>query len=65
MNNNDIKITLLNTSVFALSFADIENFLKIILLLISIVYTGYKTLELHKKHTSSKQNEDESSRVSK
>lgn len=59
MNSNDFKIMILNTSALALSFADIENFLKIVLLSVSIVYTVYKTLELHKNYKSDKKKKDD------
>ena len=36
------KVTLLNTGVFALSFMNIENMLKIVLLIVSIIYTLLK-----------------------
>jgi hypothetical protein len=45
MNLQDLKIYLLNTSAFALSFSNIEMTLKIILLLISIGYTLQKWYE--------------------
>jgi len=45
MNNNDVKIGIINTISMALSFSNIENTLKIVLLVFSILYTGLKILE--------------------
>lgn len=45
MSHNDLKLYLLNTVTMALSFSNIENFLKIILLVASIFYTLLKTVE--------------------
>jgi hypothetical protein len=47
MNHEDLKLAVLNGGTMALSFANIEATLKIILLLVSIVYTGYKIYELY------------------
>jgi len=44
MNLEDLKIYTLNTSVFAISFTEIEAALKIILLIATIVYTIHKTV---------------------
>jgi hypothetical protein len=41
----DLKIYLLNSSTIALSFTGIENSLKILLLLLSIIYTIVKIHE--------------------
>lgn len=48
MTFNDLKLYSLNTIVMAISFSNVENTLKIILLLASIVYTIMKTIELIK-----------------
>jgi hypothetical protein len=45
MSNNDLKLYFFNAIVMALSFSNIENFLKIILLIASIFYTILKTIE--------------------
>jgi hypothetical protein len=45
MNNNDVKIGIINTISMALSFSNIENTLKIVLLVFSILYTGLKIFE--------------------
>ena len=49
MTFNDLKIYMVNTIAMALSFTNIENFLKIILLIASIFYTIMKTIELVKE----------------
>ena len=49
MNIDDLKLTLLNSFSFLLSFSNIESSLKIILLLGSIVYTAMKIAEQIKK----------------
>jgi hypothetical protein len=48
MSNNDLKLYFLNTITMALSFSNIENALKIILLIASIFYTVLKTIETYK-----------------
>jgi hypothetical protein len=45
MSNNDLKLYFFNAITMALSFSNIENFLKIILLVASIFYTLLKTVE--------------------
>lgn len=49
MTFNDLKIYMVNSIAMALSFTNIENFLKIILLIASIFYTIMKTIELIKE----------------
>jgi hypothetical protein len=46
MSMNDLKLYALNTITMAISFTNIENTLKIILLCISILYTILKTFDL-------------------
>lgn len=46
MSMNDFKLYALNTITMAISFTNIENTLKIILLCISIFYTILKTFDL-------------------
>jgi hypothetical protein len=46
MSTNDLKLYALNTATMALSFTNIENTLKIVLLCISIIYTILKTIDL-------------------
>lgn len=48
MNNNDLKLGMINGISMALSFSNIENALKIVLLLFSILYTGLKIFETMK-----------------
>jgi len=57
MTNNDLKLYFFNAITMALSFSNIENFLKIILLIASIFYTLLKTVEtLRKKNNDNKTN---------
>jgi len=49
MSLNDLKIYGLNSVSMALSFTEIEQGFKIILLCVSIVYTVMKIIELIKK----------------
>lgn len=44
-NNDDLKIGIINSISMALSFSNIENTLKIVLLVFSILYTGLKIFE--------------------
>jgi hypothetical protein len=46
MSMNDLKLYALNTITMAISFTNIENTLKIILLCISIFYTILKIFDL-------------------
>jgi hypothetical protein len=48
MNIEDLKLTLLNTGAFLMSFSNIENVLKIALLGVSIIYTVLKIIDLRK-----------------
>jgi hypothetical protein len=48
MSLNDLKLYTLNSLAMAISFTNVENTLKIVLLLISILYTIMKTLQLMK-----------------
>lgn len=54
MSNNDLKIGIINTISMALSFSNIENTLKIVLLVFSILYTGLKIFETMKNKNSNK-----------
>lgn len=49
MNLNDLKIGLINSVAFAISFANIETYLKITLLLVSIILTVLKITDHFKK----------------
>ena len=48
MSFNDLKLYTLNSVAMAVSFTNVENTLKIVLLLISILYTIIKTVQLVK-----------------
>ncbi len=54
-NNDDLKIGIINSVSMALSFSNIENTLKIVLLVFSILYTGLKIFETLKNKNSSKE----------
>lgn len=54
MTETDIRLILLNTSTFAISFAHIEMALKIALLLISIGYTAQRWYLMHKNKIDNK-----------
>jgi hypothetical protein len=56
MSINDLKLYTLNSVAMAISFTNVENTLKIILLLASIVYTIMKTIELIKKKQDGQDN---------
>lgn len=49
MDHNDIKLMLFNAATLAISFSAIENALKLILLVASIVYTFQRSYDLYKK----------------
>lgn len=49
MDTTDIKVLLFNASTMAISFSNLENTLKIILLLASIGYTAQKWYYMNKK----------------
>lgn len=49
MNLNDLKIGVLNVFTFIVSFTNVETFLKITLLVVSIVLTILKIIEHFKK----------------
>lgn len=48
MTETDIKVLLMNASTFAISFAQIEMALKIMLLLLTIGYTAQRWYLMHK-----------------
>lgn len=55
MSNTDLKLYTLNGVTMALSFSNMENTLKIVLLVASIFYTILKTVEtLRKKNNDNK-----------
>lgn len=49
MNQEDVKLAVINGGSMALSFSNIEATLKIILLAVSIVYTVYKIYEIYER----------------
>ena len=49
MSISDLKLYGLNSVAMAVSFTNVENTLKILLLCVSIIYTILKTIELLKK----------------
>ena len=58
---NDLKLTIMNAIVLILSFIkftfiDFENVLKAFLLVVTIVYTLYKTYEIHNNIKDKKKN---------
>jgi hypothetical protein len=50
MNYDEIKLWVTNALVITITFSEIENVLKLILLLSSIGYTLHKWIELYKKN---------------
>ena len=52
---SDIKLYLLNASTFAISFTDLDMTLKLLLLLVSIVYTINKWWVLQDKDDQDKE----------
>ena len=46
---HDFKLTIINFLVIAFAFTNIETILKPIALLLTIIYTAYKIIELHYK----------------
>ena len=48
MDGNDIKLLLLNTATLAISFSQIEQALKLVLLIASIIYTVQRSHNLYK-----------------
>jgi hypothetical protein len=46
---DNLKIYLLNASVFIISLSKVEASLKVLLLLLSIIYTGIKIIDWVKK----------------
>ena len=54
MDLNDVKILTLNAASLAISFSNLESALKIILLIVSIGYTGYKWYQTIQKNEKNK-----------
>lgn len=60
---HDFKLTIINFLVIAFAFTNTEIILKLIALIFTIIYTGYKIIELHykfkdRKNGSNKSTED-------
>ena len=60
---HDFKLTIINFLVIAFAFTNTEIILKLIALIFTIIYTGYKIVELHykfkdRKNGSNKSDED-------
>ena len=51
----DLKIYSLNATILGISFTDIDIMLKVILVLISIGYTGHKWFLMYEKNKKNKQ----------
>ncbi len=49
---DNLKIYLLNTSVFIITFSNVEASLKIFLLIVSIIYTCIKIIDWFKKRNN-------------
>lgn len=63
MNLTDIKLTILNTILVGATMLNIETIFKIILLIVTIIYTGLRAYELYKnkiKNGSNNIKEDKS-----
>ena len=44
---HDFKLTIINFIIIAFAFSNAEIILKLIVLLLTIIYTGYKIVEIH------------------
>jgi hypothetical protein len=49
MDINDLKIGFINFAAFSVSFTNVENWLKLTLLIVTIVYTVLKIIKLSEK----------------
>lgn len=54
MSQEDVKLAAINGGTMLLSFTNIEQTLKIVLLVASIIYTVYKIYELHESRKAKK-----------
>jgi hypothetical protein len=54
MQMQDIKIALINFLTFTISFSNVEQWLKLTLLIVSIIYTILKITEIKKKDEKDK-----------
>jgi len=57
--HNEYKVGILNVVTFIISFSGLESTLKIILLIVSIIYTAYKTIEIIERRRKEKKKKDE------
>ena len=57
MNYNEVKLWMINTTVITITFTQIENILKLILLIISIGYTIDKWIDRRKNKTEDDETE--------
>ena len=57
---HDFKLTIINFLVIAFAFTNTEIILKLIALIFTIIYTGYKIIELHYKLKDRKNGSDKS-----
>lgn len=46
---HEFKLTIINFFILTFAFSDVETILKPIALIVSIIYTIYKIIEIHKK----------------
>lgn len=58
MDYNDYKVYGLSLFAYVFTYAHVEDILQIILLVITIVYTGFKTEELINKRKNRKDDND-------
>lgn len=54
MEANDLKLFAINSITLAISFSAVEDALKLILLIVSIVYTIQRSHDLYKKRKESR-----------
>ena len=54
MEMQDIKIALINFLTFTISFSNVEQWLKLTLLVVSIIYTIQKIIQLKKNNEDNK-----------
>lgn len=54
MSLQDIRLGFINSMAFVISFTNVEAILKIVLLLVSIVYTVYKIVEIKRNNEKNK-----------
>lgn len=53
MEANDLKLFAINSITLAISFSTLEDTLKLVLLIVSIVYTVQRSYDLYKKRKDS------------